>query len=104
MEKAMTTSEWQGQFGSHIKSLRLRQDLDQQALSEQAGVGLSAVKNLENGKGSTMKTLIKVLRVLGKVEWLDTLAPTVSISPMQMLKSSTERQRAFSPRKKKEQL
>jgi hypothetical protein len=34
------------------------------------------------------------LRALGRVEWLDSLAPAVSISPLQMLKSKPSRQRA----------
>jgi hypothetical protein len=38
--------------------------------------------------------LVKVLRTLGRVEWLETLAPTVSISPLQMLKTKPSRQRA----------
>ena len=105
METSFTTDEWEAKFGGHIKNLRLRQNLDQKTLAAQAGVGLTALKNLENGNGCTLKTVIKVLRAMEKVEWLETLAPAVSISPMQMLKSRPERQRAYSPHgtRKKEQ-
>jgi len=94
MEVSKSTEEWEGQLGEQVRNLRLRQNLDQRSLAEQAGVGLSALKNLESGKGATLKTLIKVLRALGRSGWLETLAPAVSISPIQMLKAKATRQRA----------
>jgi transcriptional regulator with XRE-family HTH domain len=42
--------------------LRLRQNIDQQRLAEQAGVALNVVKRLEGGKGTTVASLIKILR------------------------------------------
>ena len=94
MEVSKSTEEWEGELGEQVRNLRLRQNLDQRSLAEQAGVGLSALKNLESGKGATLKTLIKVLRALGRSGWLETLAPAVSISPIQMLKAKATRQRA----------
>jgi transcriptional regulator with XRE-family HTH domain len=86
--------EWEGELGGQIRALRLRQNLDQQELAERAGIALNAVKNLENGRGATLHSLIQVLRVLNKVDWLRTLAPPVSISPVQMLQTHAPRQRA----------
>ena len=94
MTESMTTEEWEATLGRQLRDLRLRQNLDQRRLAEQAGVALNVVKNLEAGKGATVKSLVKVLRALGRIEWLDTLAPAVSISPLQMLKSKPSRQRA----------
>jgi transcriptional regulator with XRE-family HTH domain len=91
---SMTTEEWEVTLGRQLRDLRLRQNVDQRQLSEQAGVALNVVKNLEAGKGATVKSLVKVLRVLDRIEWLDSLAPAVSISPLQMLKSRPSRQRA----------
>lgn len=100
MEKSRTTEEWEAELGQQMRALRLRHNLDQRALAERAGVSISALKNLESGKGTTIKTLIKILRVLDRVDWLETLAPAVSISPLQMLKTKLVRQRASAPRKK----
>jgi transcriptional regulator with XRE-family HTH domain len=86
-------------LGGQVRALRLRENLDQRALAERAGVGLSALKNLESGKGATLKTFIKTLRAIGRADWLETLAPVVSISPLQMLKSKPVRQRASPVRK-----
>lgn len=99
MDIAKSTDEWEVELGQQARALRLRRNLDQQALAEQAGVGLTALKNLESGKGSSVKTLIKVLRALGRASWLETLSPAVSISPMRMLKSKPARSRASRPRK-----
>jgi transcriptional regulator with XRE-family HTH domain len=92
-----TSDEWEVELGRQVRALRLRQNLDQQQLAGQAGIALNAVKNLERGKGATLRSLIQVLRVLNRVEWLRALAPAVSISPVQMLKTKAPRQRA-SPR------
>ncbi len=89
-----TVEEWEATLGQQLRNLRLRQNIDQRQLAAQAGVALNAVKNMEAGKGATLKSLIKVLRTLGRVEWIDSLAPAISISPMQMLKAKTPRQRA----------
>ncbi len=94
MIESMTTEEWEATLGRQLRDLRLRQNVDQRRLAEQAGVALNVVKNLEAGKGATVKSLVKILRALGRIEWLDSLAPAVSISPLQMLKSKPSRQRA----------
>ena len=95
-----TLGEWEAELGNQIRSLRLRLNLDQRRLAERAGIALNAVKNLETGKGATLRPLVQVLRILNRTEWLGTLAPAVSISPVQMLKTKAPRQRASSRRAK----
>lgn len=94
MQSSKTAVEMELEFGQQLRDLRLRRNIDQRQLAEQAGVALNAVKNLENGRGATVSSLVKVLRALGRADWLETLAPTVAISPMQMLKTRQPRQRA----------
>jgi transcriptional regulator with XRE-family HTH domain len=94
-----TVGEWEIGLGQQIRAIRLRLNFDQLTLADSAGISLTALKNLESGKGAAVKTLIRVLRALDRVEWLDTLAPPVSISPLQMLKSKKVKQRASSPKK-----
>ncbi len=81
-------------LGQHLRSLRLRQNLDQRELAARSGVALGVVKRLEAGGGATVKSLLKVIRTLGRTDWLHALAPEVSISPLQMLKTKRARQRA----------
>jgi len=94
MNVNLTADEWQAKIGRQLRDLRLRRNMDQRQLAEQAAVALNVVKNLEGGKGATVASLIKVLRALNREEWLDALAPQVSISPLQMLKARPVRQRA----------
>jgi transcriptional regulator with XRE-family HTH domain len=94
MSIQLTTDEWAMELGRHLRDLRLRRNIDQRQLAEQAAVALNVIKNLEGGKGATVTSLIKVIRALGREDWLSTLAPQVSISPLQMLKAKPVRQRA----------
>jgi transcriptional regulator with XRE-family HTH domain len=77
--------------GAQVRDLRLRQNLRQADLARLANVSLSAVQNLEHGAGSSLKTLVQVARALGRADWLESLAPPRTISPMQLLH---ERRRA----------
>jgi transcriptional regulator with XRE-family HTH domain len=94
-----STAEIEGDLGQHLRLLRLRQNIDQRQLAMRAGVALNVVKRLEGGSGATVRSLVKVLRTLDRGDWLSTLAPVVSISPMQMVKAKHVRQRA-SPRRR----
>jgi transcriptional regulator with XRE-family HTH domain len=94
MTNSMTAEKWEATLGRQLRDLRLRQNIDQRRLAEQAGVALNVVKNLEAGKGAMVKSLVKVLRALGRAEWIESLAPAVSISPLRMLKTKPSRQRA----------
>jgi transcriptional regulator with XRE-family HTH domain len=94
MQNSKKTEEIEVEFGLQLRALRLRRNIDQRQLADQAGVALNAVKNLENGRGATLSSLVKVLRSLERSDWLATLAPMVDISPMQMLKAKQPRQRA----------
>ena len=94
MNAELRGTEWEAELGNHLRSLRLRMDLDQRQLAARAGVGLNAVKNLESGKGATVRSLIRVLRALDRTDWLSALAPQVTVSPLQVLKAKHPRQRA----------
>ena len=91
---AKTPAQLAVDLGEHLRALRLRANVDQQHLASRAGVALNAVKNLESGKGATVRSLLKVLRGLGREDWLQALAPQVSISPLQALTRRPIRQRA----------
>jgi transcriptional regulator with XRE-family HTH domain len=96
MDKHLTTTEWEGVVGDQIRRLRILRHLDQAALAELSDVSIGAVSNLERGKGSSLRTLVSVLRALERTDWLEALAPTVEISPMQLLRS---KQRDTPPRR-----
>ena len=57
---ARTTSDWETYIGEQCRSTRIRANLEQEEVATLANVSTGAVKNLEGGKGSSLKTLIKV--------------------------------------------
>ncbi|SDZ52607.1 Helix-turn-helix [Herbiconiux ginsengi] len=100
--ESTTTEEAEERLGERIRALRLSKNLDQSAVAERAGVSLRTVKNLENGRGSSVATLVRVVRALGRSEWFDALQPAVAISPLRMLaqeRRDVTPQRASRPRR-----
>ena len=89
-----TIEEWESQFGRQVRTARVAQGLDQAHLASLANVSLATLSNLERGKGSTLKTLIAVARALGRTDWLESFAPEVTVSPMQMLRAKQRAPRA----------
>lgn len=100
MTDDVPTDELESRLGSQIRTIRIQAGHDQQTLAELADVGLSSLKNLENGRGSTLRTLVRVLRALDASDWLDTLAPEPTISPLDVLRGQAKgpRQRVYRPR------
>ena len=101
MKSVYTTQELELSLGESLRSLRLQKNLDQKTLCAQAGLSLTALKNLESGRGASVKTLLRVARALGRSDWILAVAPQVSINPLHMLRTSSPRQRAGRRPKKK---
>lgn len=96
-----TTTDWERYLGEQFRAMRIRAGVEQSVLAERADVSTGAIKNLESGKGSSLKTMIKIVRCLSRTDWLESLAPEASVSPMQMLataRRTAPRQRVSRPR------
>ena len=95
----LTPVEMEAALGDKLKALRLSRNLDQQTLAERAGVSVRALRSLESGQGSTLKTLVAVLRALGRQDWLNTIAPVATINPLALTREAQPRQRASRTRR-----
>lgn len=95
----LTPEEMEAALGDKLKALRLSRNLDQQTLAERAGVSVRALRSLESGQGSTLKTLVAVLRALGRQDWLNTIAPVATINPLALTREAQPRQRASRTRR-----
>jgi transcriptional regulator with XRE-family HTH domain len=93
-----TLQEMEAGLGDRLRAQRLSSNLDQKTLAERAGVSLRALRNLEGGQGSTVKTLVSVLRALGRQDWLQAIAPMATINPLMLTPQAQPRQRASRPR------
>lgn len=104
--KYQTTEEIEQSFGEQVKGLRLEQDIDQVTLAERAAVSLSALKALESGRGSSLRTIVRVARALDRSDWLDAFYERPTISPLAIARERegvAKPQRASSRTKKANQ-
>jgi transcriptional regulator with XRE-family HTH domain len=86
-QTSTTTEEWEQLLGGAIRQLRKRRRLTQAELAAQANVSLSSIRSLEHGRGSTLTTLVRVTRALGRTEWLSTFTPEEpTVSPVKLLR------------------
>ena len=87
-------------IGSHLKAVRLRQNITQQSLADAAGVSLSSLKKIEKGEIGSFDSFLRVLRTLGKLDVLQPLVDDEKLSPSEyyhLVQSDTakhQRQRA----------
>jgi transcriptional regulator with XRE-family HTH domain len=84
----MSPDELQVVFGKQLQELRISKNLDQITTAEKAGISEKALRNLEAGRGSSVETLVRVLKALDSLEGLRLLAPRPSVSPLALLRHS----------------
>ncbi len=87
----------EAEFGAQIRRARLIEDITQEELATKANITKRTLSKLENGQGSTLTTILKVLRALGRDDWLGTLEPEPTVSPLRMAREAagiSEPQRA----------
>lgn len=58
-------------LGAAMKRLRLERNETRRSLAARAGVGVNSMRNLEDGKGVTLKTFIAVSCALDAGAWID---------------------------------
>ncbi|MBK5237890.1 MAG: helix-turn-helix domain-containing protein [Actinomycetales bacterium] len=95
-----TLGEWEQSIGAAIRRLRIDAGLDQEALADRANVSRSSVQALEGGKGTRLRTLLAVLRALGRNDLFESIMPLTQPSPMQALALS--RRAAKTPQRYRE--
>jgi transcriptional regulator with XRE-family HTH domain len=86
--------ELQAELGRRMRQLRLSRNIDQRAAAEKAGIARAALQNLEAGRGSSVQTLLRILKALNYLEGIEILAPQPTINPLTLLKTKTPPQRA----------
>lgn len=68
-------------LGARIKSSRLKQNITQESLAISANISLSSVKKIESGKIKSFDSLLRVLRVLGKLDIFQSMVDEEQLSP-----------------------
>ncbi|MGF6282201.1 DNA-binding Xre family transcriptional regulator [Pseudomonas frederiksbergensis] len=82
---AMTDDAIASAIGARLQELRLKRNLSQEQVAEEAGISRQTLINLMHGKG-TMVNLVAVLRAIGELERVASLIQQVQPSPLQVIK------------------
>jgi transcriptional regulator with XRE-family HTH domain len=98
-----SADELQGILGEQLQSLRIAKNLDQRTTAEKAGISERALRNLEAGRGSSVESLLRVLKALNSLEGIEMLAPKPSVNPIALLRSTVARRRVRHPRGRQRQ-
>lgn len=96
----LTVPELAREMGERFKNYRLRRRLEQTELAERAGVSDRTIRALEKGTGSSVETMLRVMKALGILEGLDALVPPEpSVDPLMLLKRKEMPRRVYKRRK-----
>ncbi len=90
---SMTDSAILIQIGRFTQNSRLQQNKTQHQLAEEAGISRSTISQLELGKGATLLSLIKILRVLGQLAVLQGFEIEQKISPLKLAKLEQQKRK-----------
>ncbi|MCA8833340.1 helix-turn-helix domain-containing protein [Hymenobacter pini] len=83
------------EIGRNLQLIRLNQDISQQELATQTGLSRLTISQVENGRPASTLTLVQLLRALGRLDVLEVLEESATISPLQAAKlARQQRQRA----------
>jgi len=89
----------EAELGKRLKRRRVELGLNQSELAERAGLGRRTITAIENGHGSSLSTLIAVLRALGGLQELAELLPPPELSPIAITSHKVqERKYPYKPR------
>lgn len=73
-------------ISARLKELRLKQNISRQDLSLSSGVSLSSIVRMEEGEIKSFESLLRVMRILGKIDIFQTLIEEEEISPNEYFK------------------
>ncbi|MEI6632401.1 MAG: helix-turn-helix transcriptional regulator [Chlamydiota bacterium] len=96
---AMSDKAILDELGKRIQQERLNQNISQMALAQHAGVARNLVQMVESGRGCTLKSMMRILRALNKLDQLSMFLPEPGLSPVQLAKlKGRERHHAYGSR------
>ncbi|MBD14828.1 MAG: transcriptional regulator [Planctomycetaceae bacterium] len=99
--RLLTSEQIEAHLCKRLESVRLMKNLSQAKLAEEAGVSRRTISRMENGKGVSLDTFIRIMIALNLTDSLETLIPSSEIRPIERVQRKGQRKNASSPRIKK---
>ena len=75
-------------LSARVEAVRLARNMTQSQLAKEAGISRSTITRLvQNGKGISLDSFIRILKALDLAENLDLLLPAPGVSPLKELEN-----------------
>lgn len=90
-------------IGSKLKELRIIKGMKQTELSKASGVSVFTISAVENGKTTSMLTIIQILRALENLDYLNQFFQQQEISPIayaKLMEKNKRKERVKTPKAK----
>ena len=95
---ALTDAAILTQIGQKLKEARIERNVSQKVLAERSGLSAFSISQMENGRNTSLLSLVMVLRALNLLDILEGLLREKPISPValsEMMKKTPKRQHAY---------
>ena len=69
----LTEQEILGEIGKRLKKIRLQHNLTQKVLSREVGLSVSTISLIEQGKSTSLESLIRILVRLNRIKDLESV-------------------------------
>lgn len=79
------------EIGQRLARLRKASGLNQAEAAERAALDRSTVSRAEQGDNPTLLTVVRLLRVYGRLPALESFIPEPGVSPMQLVREARRR-------------
>lgn len=73
------------ELGRRIRGYRVQQQLTIKELAARAGLTPLTIQKAERGENFTFRTLLRILRALGRIDLVEALLPPPAPSPLSLL-------------------
>ena len=96
---AQTNDAIMRQMGTKLKELRIEKNMKQSELADASGVSVFTISSVENGKTTSLLTIVQLLRALEHLDYLDSFFQEETISPIayaKLLKNNKKKVRVKS--------
>ncbi len=85
MIQLFTDPQIEQELGKRLKNRRVDRNLSQSTVAQKSGLSRRTITAVENGEGTSLRTLIALLRALDSLDTLDGFLPDPGISPVAMM-------------------
>jgi len=97
----LTDTDLQAEIGRRLRETRTRARLEIQEVARQTGLSRRTVYRAERGDNPTLATLLRLLRLYGRLGELEMLLRPAEVSPMAVIEAARRKQNKPSSRSRR---